>query len=183
MKPENKIIISMGDLIERKDYSTAIEGVAKFIKANNRYDTHYIICGEGPEYGKLNEMIKDLNMTKNIHLLGFRDDIASLLSISDIFLFSSKQEGLPRSLMEAMSNKLLCIVSDIRGNNDLIKDGKGGHLFEVGDFDSIATILYESIDSLYIRDKYYDYNKEVLELYRVENVKNEMKEIYETVLR
>ena len=71
---------------------------------------------------------KDLGIEKQLHLLGYRTDVAELYAMADIFVFPSLREGLSVSLMEAMSSGLPCVVSKIRGNVDLIQAEKGGFL-------------------------------------------------------
>lgn len=129
IKDDEIVMISMGDLIKRKNYKTAIEAVAK----TNNSKIKYLICGEGPEKDNLIKLTNELGIREQIEFLGFREDIKELLSASDIFLFTTLQEGLPRSLMEAMASGLPCIASKIRGNVDLIEDGKGGYLCKKND--------------------------------------------------
>ena len=126
LKETDVALISMGDLIDRKNYPVAIEAVAK---ANNP-NLQYFICGKGPEEEKLKRMAVDLGVKDQIHFLGFRTDIKELLKAADIFLFTSKQEGLARSLMEAMASGLPCVASRIRGNTDILSGTEGGFLCE-----------------------------------------------------
>ena len=122
---ENDItLISMGDLTERKNYPVAIEAIAMV----NNSSLQYFICGQGPDEEKLKELAVKLGVEKQIHFLGYRTDIKELLQASDIFLFTTRQEGLSRSLMEAMASGLQCIASRIRGNMDLLNDSNGGIL-------------------------------------------------------
>lgn len=116
LKETDVALISMGDLIERKNYPIAIEAIAK---ANNS-NLQYFICGKGSEEEKLQKMAEDLGVKDQIHFLGYRTDIKELLKAADIFLFTSKQEGLARSLMEAMASGLPCVASRIRGNTDIL---------------------------------------------------------------
>lgn len=118
------VCIAMGDLVKRKNYKTAIEAIAKC----NNSKIIYLICGVGPELKTLKQFARKLKVDNQIHFLGFRNDIKELLAISDCFLFTSSQEGLPRSTMEAMARGLPCIVSNIRGNNDLIHNEVNGLL-------------------------------------------------------
>ena len=67
-------------------------------------------------------MAEDLGVKEQVHFLGYRTDIKELLKAGDIFLFTSKQEGLARSLMEAMASGLPCVASKIRGNTDLLEE-------------------------------------------------------------
>ncbi|WP_242945890.1 glycosyltransferase [Anaerobranca californiensis] len=62
--------------------------------------------------------------------------------MSDLFAFPSYREGLPVSLMEAMASGLPIVCSNIRGNSDLIEDGKGGYLIEPDNLNEIRDILY-----------------------------------------
>lgn len=124
LKDTDFALISMGDLIDRKNYKIAIEVVAKL----NNPNIHYFICGEGPEEVNLKKLAENLGVDKQVHFLGFRNDIKELLKASDTFLFTSKQEGLARSLMEAMASKIPCVVSKIRGNTELIVNNENGFL-------------------------------------------------------
>ena len=140
LKETDVALISMGDLIDRKNYPVAIEAMAKAGNSN----LQYYICGKGPEEDKLKKMAEDLGVKEQVHFLGFRTDIKELLKAADIFLFTSKQEGLARSLMEAMASGLPCVASKIRGNTDILNRTEDGFLCETNDVDSYA----EKIDLL-----------------------------------
>lgn len=140
LKETDVALISMGDLIERKNYPVAIKAIAKADNPN----LQYYICGKGPEEEKLKKIAKDLGVEHQIHFLGYRTDIKELLKAADIFLFTSKQEGLARSLLEAMASGLPCIVSRIRGNTDILSRTEGGFLCKTDDVESYA----EKIDLL-----------------------------------
>lgn len=121
IKDSDIALISMGDLIKRKNYPLAIEAVAE---CKNTHIQYYI-CGNGPEEERLKKLCVDLGINDQVHFLGFRSDIKELLKAADIFLFTSKQEGLARSMMEAMASGVPCIASRIRGNTDLLDDNGG----------------------------------------------------------
>ena len=129
LKETDFALISMGDLIERKNYSVAIKAMSKISDLN----IHYFICGKGPEEAKLIKLSEELGLRKRVHFLGYRNDIKELLKAADAFLFTSKQEGLARSLMEAMASGLPCVVSNIRGNTDLLENTNSGFLCEATD--------------------------------------------------
>ena len=113
-------------MIRRKNYHVAIEAVAKVGNSH----LHYYICGQGPDEEKLITFTKELGMERQVHFLGYRTDVKELLQAADIFLFTTLQEGLPRSLMEAMASGLPCVASKVRGNTDLLNDSDGGILCE-----------------------------------------------------
>lgn len=168
------LLISMGDLIKRKNYVTAIKSVAKVKNSK----IHYVICGDGPERENLEKLAIQLKLDKRIHFLGFRTDIKELLAISDIFLFTTLQEGLPRSMMEAMSSGLPCIASKIRGVTDLIDNGHGGYLCNAVDEDEFAKYINILSDNCYIRKEMGKNNLRKIEKFDTKNIINIMNEIY-----
>lgn len=133
------VCISMGDLIPRKNYSVAIEAMGRLCKKHP--ELHYLICGRGPELDNLKRLAVKNDIEGNVHFLGFRNDIKTLLQVSDFFLFASLQEGLPRSTMEAMASGLPLVCSRIRGNIDLIVEGQGGFMFEPKNVDDCVRAI------------------------------------------
>lgn len=175
---EDIICISAGDIVPRKNYGVAIEAIARAKNPN----LHYLICGVGPEEERLRKRVKELGINNQIHFLGFRTDVKELLMISDIFLFSSLQEGLPRSLMEAMACGLPCIASKIRGNVDLLKNEKGGYLCDADDIDAYVNALDNMSNNTEIRNRMGMFNLEEIKKYDVSVVQREIEQIYREVL-
>ena len=176
---ENDIsLISMGDLIDRKNYDTAIRALAEA----NEPKLHYFICGKGPEEEKLKALAESLGVAKQIHFLGFRSDIKELLAAADIFLFTTKQEGLPRSMMEAMASGLPCIASKIRGNTDLLDGTEGGFLCEPTDVASYADKLKLLASDKTLREKMGKNNLITIQNFSTETVETEIRKIYEAEL-
>ena len=173
------VCISMGDLIPRKNYGTAIKAIGKCKNKN----IHYLICGEGSELDNLRELAKENNIENRVHFLGFRTDIKELLKTADIFLFTTLQEGLPRSMMEAMASGLPCIASKIRGNVDLLEEGKGGYLVEIMDYSHIANRLDILAEDSELRQNMALYNLEHIKKFDVREVKKIICNIYMEVLK
>lgn len=170
---ESVLCISMGDLIKRKNYQIAIKAFKKLPD-----NVHYLICGKGPEFKNLQELAKSLGIQNRIHFLGFRTDIVSLLKQSDIFILSSLQEGLPRSLMEAMACGLPCVVSNIRGNVDLIEDNYNGYLCNPKKADDYANAISMLVKDTNQRDAMGIENSKRIFRYDVSSVVKELSEIY-----
>ena len=83
----------------------------------------YYICGTGKLYISLQNLIRDLNLSNQVFLLGYRTDVADLYRCADLFLFPSFREGLSVSVMEAIAAKVPVLCSRIRGNVDLVEEG------------------------------------------------------------
>ena len=171
-------LISMGDLIERKNYDTAIRAIAQA----NEPKLQYFICGKGPEEENLKALAESLGVTKQIHFLGFRSDIKELLVAADIFLFTTKQEGLPRSMMEAMASGLPCVASKIRGNTDLLEGTEGGFLCETVDVAAYAGKLKLLANDKALREKMGENNLITIQKFSIETINKEVRKIYESEL-
>ena len=135
-----KMLLSVGELITRKNHEAVIRALAK--SDNVKYK--YFICGQGELYNHLNDLIRKLKLSDRIFLLGFRTDISELCCCADLFIFPSFQEGLPVALMEAIASKTPVICSDIRGNTDLIQ---GSALFDPNNIDEISSKITEYINN------------------------------------
>ena len=123
---EDIILLSVGELSERKNHAVVIEALRML--APEYPNLKYLICGQGEKKEYLQKLIRAYDLTERVILLGFRVDVAELYHVADIFVFPSRQEGLPVALMEAMASGLPVICSEIRGNTELVKNGKGGYL-------------------------------------------------------
>lgn len=178
LKDTDIVCVSAGDLVARKNYAIAIKAFAK-VKNNN---LHYLICGVGPEKEKLEKLAAENGVSDRVHFLGFRSDVKELMKISDIFLFTTLQEGMPRSMMEAMACGLPCVASKIRGNVDLLDEGKGGYLREPYDWEGIAECINRLAEDDSVRNKMKEYNLETIKKFDVKVVKNEIEQIYKKVL-
>lgn len=179
IKETDTVCISMGDLVPRKNYAVAIDAISKCTDKS----IHYLLAGVGPELENLKKLAKEKGVSERIHFLGFRPDIKELLQISDIFLFTTLQEGLPRSMMEAMASGLPCVVSKIRGNVDLIKDGEGGYLVPANDADAFAGKLDELSENRALCESMSKKNLERIKDFDIEKVREKMREIYNEVLK
>tara|TARA_A100001011_G_C14321667_1_gene851074 strand:+ start:10339 stop:11427 length:1089 start_codon:yes stop_codon:yes gene_type:complete len=97
----------------------------------------FYIIGNGPLWQKINFLITK-NKLKNVFLLGKKKDIFKYLYASDIYLSTSLYEGLPISILEAMSIGLPVVASNVIGNSDTIENGKSGFLYELHDISSAS---------------------------------------------
>ena len=111
----------------------------------NAPHVHLALAGEGPLREEMEQLAIQLGLAQQVHFLGFRTDIPILIKTADAVLLVSQQEGLPRSLMEAMCLETPVIGSNIRGIQDLLEDGCG-LLVEVGNIDAIAQAMAQVVD-------------------------------------
>lgn len=172
------LIITTGDINKNKNQRVIIEALSIL----NNKQVHFLICGTG-NISKIKKLIRKRKLERNVHVLGFRDDIPSLLKSADLFVLSSYREGLPRSIMEAMAVGLPCVVSDIRGNRDLIDNGLGGILCDSRDSAQFADAIQYVYTNESCRKQYGIYNLEKIKQFDIKVVKKEIQAIYDTILQ
>lgn len=165
------VLLSVGELNKNKNHETVLQVLSK-LKDKNFI---YLICGRGVLKEYLERKIQELHLENKAKLLGYRSDVIEILKIADLFIFPSKREGLPMSVIEAMATGLPVIASNVRGNRDLIAKEK---LFEPDDAAALTNLIKNQLEAIE--------NKELkkvayanLEQYSLKNVLKQMAEIYE----
>ena len=133
-------ILNIGRLTDQKDQITLIKSL-KILKKKN-INFRCCIIGRGSFRNILINKIKKLNLEKNIKLVGFKNNAEYYISESDIFILSSKFEGLPNVLIEAQKYAIPIISSNCpTGPNEILMNGKLGELFPVGNYNILANKL------------------------------------------
>ena len=132
----------------------------------------------GNKESELKVLANKENIADNVHFLGYRIDIKELLNASDIFVMPSFREGLSISIMEAMASGLPCLVSQIRGNVDLLENGKGGFLVLLDNIDIIEEKLKTLSLKKKIRKKMSERNLERILDFDIAKVKEIIGKIY-----
>ncbi len=133
-------ILNIGRLTDQKDQLTLIKGLEILKKNNKKF--RCCIIGRGAFKNILISEIKRLNLGKYIKLVGFKNNAEQYISQSDIFVLSSKFEGLPNVLIESQSYGVPIIASNCpTGPNEILMGGKLGELFPVGNYSILANKL------------------------------------------
>lgn len=176
IKKDDFVMIYPAELSKRKNQEWLIKSLEKTLKENP--NMHVLLPGRDNLNGKLQQMVKVLQLEEHIHFLGFTKEIPSLLKISDIAISTSKQEGLPVNIMEAMYEKLPIIATKCRGNKDLVKNNKNGYLIEQYDQETFIKRV-KKLDKEQEKNKKFSIeNKKRIEKYLLKNVLQEMIKIY-----
>lgn len=165
-----KMFLSVGELSERKNHKVVIKALSNL----GRKDFKYFIAGEGQLKDELSSLIKELNLEGHVELLGYRDDISKLCDASDLFIFPSKQEGLPVALMEAIASRTPVICSSIRGNIELVQENQ---LFKFASVEQVKNRIIEFYENGYSKET--DYNYLRLKHFDINVVNKQMRKIYE----
>jgi glycosyltransferase involved in cell wall biosynthesis len=174
--PDNSVVLlSIGEMNKTKNHETVLKALVQL--KNKNYV--YLVCGCGELESYLMNLADKFSISNKVKFLGFRNDIPEICIASDIFVFPSYQEGLPVSVMEAMSAGLPVICARIRGNTDLIQDGYGGFIHAPEDCIGFAQSIDKLIENNELRKEMGKRNKEEVKKYDKHVVKERMKEIYQ----
>ena len=178
VKSGDFLMLSVGELIPRKNHSLVIQGISQLKNPRIKY----FICGKGELESQLINMIKTSKVENQVCLLGFREDIDELCQAADVFVLPSKQEGVSLALMEAMACKVPILCSAIRGNVDLINDSRW--LFDPNEPVSFQKCLYNmwKCSKSEIQESI-SMNYSILSKYEINNVKERIKRLYCEILR
>ena len=113
----------------------------------------FYIIGNGPEWSEINNLILN-NELKNIILLGEKKNIFKYLYSADIYLSTSFYEGLPISILEAMSIGVPIVASNVVGNCDTIINGENGYLYEIDEIKKAVFYINKLAKDKNLRKKF-----------------------------
>jgi len=146
LSSSTKIIANIAAIAPHKDYFTFID-TAAIIKKRHP-DTLFLIFGaDGGEQSKIINYIQEKKLSDNIRLMGFRKDIPKLLPEIDVLLYTSKEEGLGTSILDALAGGVPVVATEAGGIPEIIRHQDNGLLAPIGDAQKLAnavsTILCE----------------------------------------
>jgi glycosyltransferase involved in cell wall biosynthesis len=130
-------LIAVGRLKAPKDFLTLLRAFAALPSGS----FEALLVGDGPDRPAVEAEIQRLGLQTCVELAGERGDVPALLADSDLFVLSSRSEGLPVSVLEAMAAELPVVASGVGGLAELVVDGETGILVPPGDFSALAAAL------------------------------------------
>jgi glycosyltransferase involved in cell wall biosynthesis len=140
-------IVSVGRLAEPKDFATLVRAVARL----PREAVHVSVLGEGPLNSELEHLIAALGLTGTVRLLGEVSDVRERLARAEVFVLSSRSEGMPISVLEAMAASLPVVASAVGGVPEIVQDGLNGFLVPPGEDHELADRLRLLVESPSLR--------------------------------
>lgn len=164
MKPTKMIAAAIGTLNDVKDYDNLLEGFS--IAAGQNADIGLLIAGDGPERRRLEKRAIELGIRGKVHFLGALEERKknALLSLSDVIILSSRSEGCPTVLFEAMYFGKPVIATRVGGVPEVVDDGKAGMLVPAGSPPALAEALIELSGDIDKRSRLGRRAREIFEL-------------------
>lgn len=171
----NKVLITAGRLATQKNHIFLLEAFKEIKK--NYHDVGLLILGEGPLRVELENYIYENNLLDNVLMPGWVKNPYKYIAKSDIFVLTSKWEGFPVALFEALACDTPVISSDCpTGPNEIVFDGINGYLYEMGNKTELISKISNILDGIGLDTKYN------LKSYDVDVIANEYKKLIEEVV-
>lgn len=166
-------LINVGRLVDQKNQITILKAL-NLIK--NKLNFRMLFIGKGELKQFMLKYINENNLEKNIKIIDYKKNPFPYIKQSDIFILSSKFEGLPNVLLEAIVLKKFVISTNCpTGPREILLDGKGGELFKINDYKKLSRLLInfnkktkfvrKKIDLSFKNLDRYDYKKNLIKYY------------------
>lgn len=139
------VFLAVGRLNPQKDFPNLLNA---FAQVRKQKDARLIILGEGSERGQLETMIEDLDLKESVLLPGFVKNPYAYMKQASCFVLSSRQEGLPTVLIEAMACGCPVVATNCpSGPNEILDHGAYGFLVPIEDSGALAEAMVKTLDN------------------------------------
>ncbi len=138
---DRNVILIVGRLSREKDHLTLLEAIAGL---RPELSPHLVIVGEGPERPRIEERIRSLGLTSSVTLTGQQESAEPYYGIAQIAVLSSRSEGSPNALLEAMAAGVPVVATQVGGIPEIVTHRESAWLIEPGD----ATAMKGSLAAL-----------------------------------
>jgi glycosyltransferase involved in cell wall biosynthesis len=167
--PRDKpVILSMGRLIEQKDFPTLLRA---FAIVKSQLDARLVIIGEGPQREQLTGLAGRLQIAEDVLFAGWLDNPFKAMRHASVFVLCSRYEGFGNVIIEAMACGLPVICTHCPGGPDeILKNGTFGKLVGIGDVNGIAESILEVLRNQAVREKMRQQSLIRAKAYTIENL-------------
>lgn len=170
------LLIYPADFCHRKNQKMLLEAFA--ILQKKYADVKLLLCGQDTAADEIKSLAVSLGAKNGVSYFGYRRDVNKLVGMSDVSVTSSRQEGLPVNIIEAMAMGNAVVATDVRGNNDLVHNGENGFLVESENAAQMAEAVSKLIENRELIKKFGKNGLREAEKYSEENVNSELLGIY-----
>ena len=137
-------LLHVGRMVPTKDHATLLRAVA--LTRPRIPDTQLWIVGDGPLGPSLRTLSSELGLSECVTFFGERNDVSSFLAAADLFVMPSITEGLPVSLLEAMSAGLPAVVTDVGGMGEIARLSRAATLVPRSDPQALSEVLCQAAE-------------------------------------
>lgn len=178
---QTTIIANISAIAPHKDYFTFVDTAEILLK--KRQDVCFFIIGDGPERDQINQYIRAKNLNGKIIMTGFLTNIPMLFPEIDIFLMTSKTEGLGTTLLDAFAAGVPVVATTAGGIPEIVTDNQSGLLAPVRNPDKLADNIEKLINNPALRTSIIQNAKERVIDFSKEKMADKTLDVYKNVLK
>lgn len=182
--PSTDFVIGfVGRLSKEKNVQSLLTAFAKLHKMHKVKNCTLLFIGDGPERELLFHLSKQYDLSERVILTGARKDVERLLTIMDVFVLPSYTEGLPYSLLEAMTTEKAIITSNIPAIHEIVRHGEEAILVNPHNVEELEQAILSLYNNPDLRAKLGRKARERAKLYDVNRVYEQILKTYEELVR
>jgi glycosyltransferase involved in cell wall biosynthesis len=144
LDPGRPLVLQVGRLSAQKDPRAFVEGAALVL--GEFPGAQFALVGDGPLLDSVAARVRELGLESDVHLLGWREDAARLMPAADIVTLTSRWEGAPYALLEAMACSRPVVATAVNGCPEIIVEGQTGFLVPPGESAAWGAAVVKLLD-------------------------------------
>jgi glycosyltransferase involved in cell wall biosynthesis len=138
--PNDALLVgNVSALADHKDHPTFLRTAMRVLQG--RADVTFVLAGSGPEEVHIRALIDELGISRSVFLLGFRSYPRGIIAALDVFLMTSKTEGLGSVVLDAQMCGIPVVATKAGGIPEIVDDGRTGLLADIGDAETLARLV------------------------------------------
>lgn len=173
--PGDRVITYVAEIIPNKNQQMLLNMFQIVHQADP--NTKLLLVGPEHDGGSIRQLANRYGLTDSVLMLGWREDIPALLKLSDIYVASSKSEGLGINLIEAMACNLPVVAAKNRGHCEIIRHGVNGFLVDQNDFQDMASHVIRLLNDQNLKEATVTQAQSDISKYEIESVLTELYDI------
>lgn len=177
---KNQVIGNVAALTQQKDHFTLIRAIPYILKKNR--EVRFFIVGEGCLRRAVEKLSKKLGISEYIFFTGFREDVINFFPLFDIFVLTSRWEGLGTSILDAMASDVPVVATSVGGIPEIVKDGFNGLLVPSENYEHLAEKISLLIKNKNMREELSKKGKETVKRFGREKMVLGTRDVYKELI-
>ena len=146
---DHPLIVHVGRYSRQKNHAGLVRAAARVVAREP--SVRFLLVGDGPLRGEIEELIRQYKLTEHVRTLGVRRDVPRILTCSDIFFLPSRFEGFPVAALEASAAGLPIVGTNVEGLSEAVTDSVTGLLRSFGDEVGLSEALLKLLSNQELR--------------------------------
>jgi glycosyltransferase involved in cell wall biosynthesis len=152
--PDTLLVGAVGRLVPVKNHALFLRAAQRLVQLLPDRRVEFVVAGDGELRGQLYEMARRLGLERQVHFLGWRNDLHHIYADIDLIAVTSLNEGTPVSVIEAMAAGLPVVATDVGGVQDMLQSYPAGAVVERHDADELARAMARMLGASRTAERY-----------------------------